>query len=156
MLGWNTQLIECSSQWGEHSSNSHIWSTYNGSRDNWGIVFQRGYVSYTCFPILANITRDPGRLEWNTQLIDCSSQWGEHSSNSHTWSTSNGSRDNWGIVFQRSYVSNTCFLILANITRDPAMLEWNTQLIECSSQWVAHSNNSHIWSISNGSRDSGK
>ena len=153
MVEWNTQLIDCSSQWGAHSCNWHIWSTSYGSRDNWGKVFQRGYVSYTCFLILAYITRDPGMLEWNTQLKDCSSQWGAHSSNWHIWSTSNGSRDNWGKVFQRGYVSYTCFLILAYITRDPGMLEWNTQLIDCSSQWGAHSSNWPIWSTSNGSRD---
>ena len=156
MLEWNTLLADCSSPWGAHSSNWHIWSTSNGSRDNWGKVLQRGLVSYTCFLILANVTRSLGMLEWNTQLIDCSSQWGEHSSNSHIWSTSNGSRDNWGIVFQRGYFSYTCFLILANITRDPGMLEWKTQLIECSSQWGEHSSSSHIWSTSNGSRDNGK
>ena len=153
MLEWNTQLIDCSSQWGAHSSNWHIWSTSNGSRDNWGKVFQRGYVSYTCFLILAYITRDPGMLEWNTQWIDCSSQWGAHYGNWHIWSTSNGSRDNWGKVFQRSYVSYTCFLTLAYITRDPGMVERNTQLIDCSSQWGAHYGNWHIWSTSYGSRD---
>ena len=153
MLEWNTQLLDCSSQWCAHSTKWVIWSTYNGSRDNWGKVFQRGYVSYTCFLTLAYITRDPGMLEWNTQLIDSSSQWGAYSSNWHIWSTSNVFRDNWGKVFQRGYVSYTCFLTLAYITRDPGMLEWNTQLIDSSSQWGAHSSNWHIWSTSNVFRD---
>ena len=213
MLEWNTQLIDSSSQWGAHSSNWDIWSTSNGSRDISGKVFQRGYVSYTCIILLATITRDPGMLEWstqlldcssqwcahsskwdiwstcngsrdnwgkefqrllvllhvfysishynsrsryasgNTQLIDCSSQWDAHYSNWHIWSTSNGSRDNWGQVFQRGYVSYTCFLILAYITRDPGMLQWNTHWIDCSSQWCAHSTKWDIWSTSNGSRD---
>ena len=155
MLEWNTQLIDCSSQWGAHSSHWHIWSTSNGSRDNGGKVFQRGKVSCTSFIILATITLDPGMLEWNTQLTDCSSQWDAHSSHWHIWSTSNGSRDNGGKVFQRGKVSCTSFIILATITLDPGMLEWNTQLIDCSSQWGAHSSHWHIWSTSNGSRDNG-
>ena len=153
MLEWNTLLTDCSSQWDAHSSNWLIWSASNSSRDNWGKEFQRGYVSYTCFIILATITRDPGMLEWNTLLTDCSSQWDAHSSNWLIWSASNSSRDNWGKEFQRGYVSYTCFLILATITRDPGMLEWNTQLIDCSSQWCAHSSNWYIWSNSNGSSD---
>ena len=153
MLEWNTLLTDCSSQWDAHSSNWHIWTASNGSRDNWGKVFQRGLVSYTCFLILATITRDPGMLEWSTLLTDCSSQWGAHSSNWYIWSSSNGPRDNWGKEFQRGYVFYTCFIIFATITRDPGMLKWNTQLIDCSSQWGAHSSNWYIWSTSNGSRD---
>ena len=153
MLEWNTLLTECSSQWGAHSSNWPIWSTSNGSWDNWGKEFQRGLVSYTCFLILATITRDPGMLEWNTLLTECSSQWGAHSSNWHIWSTSNGSRDNLGKVHQWGLVSYTSYIILATITRDPGMLEWNTLSTECSSQWGAHSSHWHICSTSNGSRD---
>ena len=155
MLEWNTQLIDCSSQWGAHSSHWHIWFTSNGSRDNGGKEFQRGYVHNTCFILLATITRDPGMLEWNTQLIDCSSQWGAHSSHWHIWSTSNGSRDNGGKEFLSGYVHNTCFIILATITRDPGMLEWNTLLTDCSSQWGAHSSHLHIRSTPNGFRDNG-
>ena len=153
MLKWNTLLTDCSSQWGAHSNNWHIWSISNGSRDNLGKVHRRGWVSYTSFIILATITRDPGILEWNTLLTDCSSQWDAHSRNLHTWSTSNGSWDNWGKVFQRGLVFYTCFLILATITRDPGVLEWNTLLTDCSSQCGAHSNNWHIRSTSIGSRD---
>ena len=153
MLEWNTLLTDCSSQWNAHSRNLHIWSTSNGSWDNWGKVFQRGLVSYTCFLILATITRDPGMLEWNTLLTDCSSQWNTYSRNLPIWSTSKGSWENWGKVFQRGLDSYTCFLILATITRDPGVLEWNTLLTDCSSQWNAHSRNLHIWSTSNGSRD---
>ena len=153
MLEWNTLLTDCSSQWYAHSRNLHIWSTSNGSWDNRGKEFQRGFVSYTCFLILATITRDPGMLEWNTLLTDCSSQWDAHSRNLHIWSISNASWDNWGKVFQRGLDSYTCFLILATITRDPGMLEWNTLLTDCSSQCGAHSRNWPIWSISNGSRD---
>ena len=155
MLGWNILLTDCSSQWGAHSSHWHIWSTSNGSRDNGGKEVQRGCVSYTCFNILATITRDPGMQEWKTLLTDCSSQWGAHSSHWYIWSTSNASRDNGGKVFQRGKVSYTSFIILATITLDPGMLEWNTQLIDCSPQWDAHSSHWHIWSTSNGSRDNG-
>ena len=130
MLEWNTLLTDCSSQWGAHSSHWHIWSTSNGSRDNGGKEVQRGCVSYTCFNILATITRDPGMLEWNTLLTDCSSQWGAHSSHWYIWSTSNASRDNGGKVFQRGKVSYTSFIILATITLDPGMLEWNLMVLE--------------------------
>ena len=153
MLEWNTLLTDCSSQWDAHSRNWHIWSTSNGSWDNWGKEFQRGLVSYTCFLILETITQDPCMLKWNTLLTDCSSQWDAHSRNLHIWSTSNGSWDNWGKVFQRSLVSYTCFLLLDSITRYPCMLEWNTLLTDCSYQWDAHSRNLHIWSTSNVSRD---
>ena len=153
MLEWNTLLTDCSSQWEAHSRNLHILSTSNCFWDNWGKVFQRGLVSYTCFLILATITRDPGMLEWNTLLTDCSSQCGAHSRNWPIWSISNGSRDNLGKVDQSGLVTYTCFLILATITRDPGMLEWNTLLTDCFSQCGAHSSNWPIWSTSNGSRD---
>ena len=38
-------------------------------------------ISKRCNAILATITRDPGSLESNSLLIDCSSHLGAHSSN---------------------------------------------------------------------------
>ena len=133
MLEWNKILTDCSSYRGVHSSNWHIWSTSTSSRDNWVTMFQRVWISNRCFAILATITRGPGMLEWNNILTDCSSHRGAHSSNLDIWSTSTSSRDNWVTMFKRVWISNWCFAILATITRNPGMLEWNNPLTVCSS-----------------------
>ena len=153
MLEWNNLLIDCSSHRGAHSCNWHIWSTSTKSRDNWATTSKMVLISNLCFVILATITRDPGMLEWNNLLIDCSSHRGAHSCNWHIWSTSTSSRDNRVTRSQKVLISNRYFVILATITRDPGMLEWNNLLIDCSSHRGAHSRNRHIWSISTSSRD---
>ena len=153
MLEWNTQLIDCSSQRGEHFWNWHIWSFSNGSRNNSSTRSQRVSIPRHLFVISATITRDPGMLEWNTLLIDCSSQRGEHFPNWHIRSISNGSRNNLSTRSQANFHSSTSFFISPTITRDPGMLEWNTLLIDCSSQRGEHFWNWHIWSISNCSRN---
>ena len=153
MLEWNTLLLDCSSQRGEHFWNWHIWSISNGSRDNSSTRSQRVSIPRHLFVISATITRDPGLLEWNTLLLDCSSQRGEHFWNWLIWSISNGSRDNSSTRSQRVSIPRHLFVISAAITRDPGMLEWNTLLIDCSSQRGEHFRNWHIRSISNGSRN---
>ena len=153
MLEWNTQLIDCSSQRGEHFWNWHIWSFSNGSRNNSSTRSQRVSIPRHLFVISATITRDPGMLEWNTLLIDCSSQQGEHFRNWHIWSISNGSRNNSSTRSQRVTIPRHPFVISATITRDLEMLEWNTLLIDCFSQQGEHFWNWHIRSISNGSRN---
>ena len=133
MLEWNTLLIDCSSQRGEHSWNWHIWSISNGSRNNSSTRSQRVSIPRHLFVISATITRDPCMLEWNTLLIDCSSQRGEHFWNWHIWSISDGSLNNSSTRSQRVSIPRHLFVISATITRDPCMLEWNTLLIDCSS-----------------------
>ena len=108
-LETNILLIHCSSHRDEHSSNWHIWDTSSSSRDNRVTRSQKVYISNRCFRILATITRDPGKLEWNTLLIDCSSHRGAHSSNWYIWYTSTSSRDNWVTRSQR-YKSQTWVL----------------------------------------------
>ena len=153
MLQWNNLLIDCSTHRGANSSKWHTWSTSTSSRDNWVTRSQKLYISNRCFGILATITRDPGKLESNTLLIDCSSHRDEHSSYWHIWYTSTSSRDNWVTRSQKLYISNRCFGILATITRDPVVLELNTLLIDCSSHRGAHSSYWYIWSTSTSSRD---
>ena len=152
-LEWNTLLIDCSSQWGEHFCNWIIWSISNGSRDKTCIRSERVSIPRHLFVASATITRDSGKLEWNTLLIDCSSQWGEHFCNWHIWSISNGSRDNLSTSPESVSIPRHLFVASATITRDPVKLEWNTLLIDCSSQWGEHLCNWIIWSISNGSRN---
>ena len=153
MLEWNTLLIDCSSQRGEHFPNWHIRSISNGSRNNLSTRSQRVSIPRHLFVISATITRDPCMLEWNTLLIDCSSQRGEHFPNWHIRSISNGSRNNLSTRSQRVSIPRHPFVISATITRDPCMLKWNTLLIDCSSQRGEHLWNWHIWSISYGSRN---
>ena len=153
MLEWNTLLIDCSSQRGEHFRNWHIRSISNDSRNNSKYKVPAGFHSSTSFFISATITRDPGMLEWNTLLIDCFSQRGEHFWNWHIWSISNGSRNYSSTRSQWVSIPRHLFVIRATITRDPDMLEWNTLLLDCSSQRGEHFWNWHIWSISNGSRN---
>ena len=152
-LEWNTLLIDCSSQWGEHFCNWHIWSISNGSRNNSSTRSLRVSIPRHLFVASATITRDPGKLEWNTLLIDCSSQWGEHFCHWHIWSISNGSRNNSSTMSMRFSIPRHLCVASAKITRDPGMLEWNILLINCSSQWGEHLSYWYIWSISNGSRD---
>ena len=85
-----------------------------------------GFHSSTFFVISATITRDPGMLEWNTLLLDYSSQRGEHFWNWHIWSISNGSRNNSSTRSQRVSIPRHLFVLSATITRDPGMLDWNT------------------------------
>ena len=153
MLEWNTLLLDCSSQRGKHFRNWHIRSFSNGSRNNSSTRSQRVSIPRHLFVISATITRDPGMLEWNTLLIDCSSQQGEHLWNWHIWSISNGSRNNSSTRSQGVSITRHLFVISATITRDPGMLEWNTLLIDCSSQRGEHFRNWHIRSISIGSRN---
>ena len=152
MLEWNNLLIDCSSPRGAHSSYWHIWYTSTSSRDNWVTRSQKVKISNLCFVILATITRDPGLLQWNNLLIDCSTHRGANSSNWHIWSTSTSSRENWVTRSQKLYISNRCFGILATITRDPGKLESNTLLIDCSSHRDEHSSYWHIWYTSTSSR----
>ena len=152
-LEWNTLLIDCSSQWGEHYSNWHIWSISNGSRDNSSTKSERVSIPRHLFVASAAKTRDPGMLKWKTLLIDCSSHWGDNLCNWHIWSISNGSRNNSSTRSQQVSIPRHLFVASATITRDPGMLEWNIQLIDCYSHWGDNLCNWHIWSISNGSRD---
>ena len=112
-------------------------------------------VSITRQPFItsATITWDPGELQWNTLLIDCSSHRGAHFIHSHICSISNGSRDNSSTRSQRVSITRQPFITSATITWDPGDLQWNTLLIDCSSRRGAHFSYWHICSISNGSRD---
>ena len=112
-----------------------------------------GFQFLDIFFVSATITRDLEMLEWNTLLIDCSSQRGEHLCYWNIWSISNGSQDNSSTRSQRVSIPRHLFVISATITRDPCMLEWNTLLIDCSSQRGEHLCYWNIWSISNGSQD---
>ena len=152
-LLWNTLLIGCSSHRGAHFVHSHICSISNGSRDN-SSTGSRG-VSITRQPFItsATISWDPGELQWNTLLIDCSSHRGAHFSYWHICSISNGSRDNSSTSSQRVSITRQPFITSATITWDPGDLQWNTLLIDCSSRRGAHFSYWHICSISNGSRD---
>ena len=152
-LEWNTLLIDCSSQWGDNLCNWHIWSISNGSRNNSSTRSQQVSIPRHLFVASATTTRDSGKLEWNTQLIDCSSHWGDNLCNWHIWSIYNGSRNNSSTRSQRVSIPRHLFAASSTITRDPGKLEWNTLLIDCSSQWGEHLCNWINWSISNGSRD---
>ena len=152
-LQWNTLLIDCSSRRGAHFSYWHICSISNGSRDNSSTV-SRG-VSITRQPIItsATITWDPGELQWDTLLIDCSAHRRAHFIHSHICSISNGSRDNSSTSSQGVSITRQQFITSATITWDPDELLSNTLLIGCSSHRGAHFVHSHICSISNGSPD---
>ena len=147
MLQWNTLLIDCSTQWGEHFCNWLMRSISNGSRDKTSIMSERVSIPRHLFVASATITRDSGKLEWNTLLIDCSSQWGEHLCYWHIWSISNGSRDNSSTRSERVSFPRHLFVASATITRDPGMLKWNTLLIDCSTQWGEHFS-IDIWGLS--------
>ena len=153
MLKWKTLLIDCSSHWGDNLCNWHIWSISNGSRNNSSTRSQQVSIPRHLFVASVTIIRDPGMLEWNILLIDCSSQWGEHICNWHIRSISNGSRDNSSTRSQGVSIPRHLFVASATKTRDPGMLKWKTLLIECSSQWGEHICNWHMRSNSNGSRN---
>ena len=112
-------------------------------------------VSITRQPFItsATITWDPGDLQWNTLLIDCSSHRGAHFIHSHICSISNGSRDNSSTRSQGVSITRQPFVTSATITWDSGDLEWYTLLIDCSAHRGAHFIHSNICSISNGSRD---
>ena len=112
-----------------------------------------GFQFLDIFFVSATITRDLEMLEWNSLLIDCSSQRGEHLCYWHIWSISNGSQNNSSTRSQRVSILRHLFVLSATISRDPWMPEWNTLLIDCSSQRGEHFWNWHIRSISNGSRN---
>ena len=112
-------------------------------------------VSITRLPFFtsATITWDPGDLQRNTLLIDCSSHRGAHFSHWHICSISNGSRDNSSTLSLQVSITRLPFFTSATITWDPGDLQRNTLLIDCSSHRGAHFSHWHICSISNGSRD---
>ena len=137
-LQWNTLLIDCSSHRGAHFSYWHICSISNGSRDNSSTSSQRVSITRQQFITSATITWDPGELQWNTLLIDCSSHRGAHFVHWHICSISNGSRDNSSTRSQRVSITRQPFITSATITWDPGDLQWNTLLIDCSSRRGAH------------------
>ena len=152
-LQWYTLLIDCSSHRGAHFIHSHICSISNGSRDNSSTRSQRVSITRQPFITSATITCDPGDLQWNTLLIDCSSRRGAHFSYWHICSISNGSRDNSSAGSQRVSITRQPFITSATINWDPGDIQWNTLLIDCSSRREAHFSYWHICSISSGSRD---
>ena len=95
---------------GEHFRNWHIWSISNGSQNNSSTRSQRVSILRHLFVLSASIARDPWMLEWNTLLIDCSSQRGEHFWNWHIRSISNGSRNNSSTSSQRVSIPRHLFL----------------------------------------------
>ena len=149
----NTLLIDCSSHRGAHFSHWHICSISNGSRDKSSTRFQRVSITRHQFVTSPTITWDPGDLQWNTLLIDCSSPRGAHFSNWHICFISNGSRDDSSTRFRRVSITLHHFVTSPTITWDPGDLQRNTLLIDCSSHRGAHFSHWHIWSILNGSRD---
>ena len=151
-LQWNTLLIDCSSHRGAHFSHWDFCSISNGSRDNPSSRFQRVSITRQRFVTSPTITWDPGDLQWNTLLIDCSSHRGTHFSNWDFCSISNGSRDNPSSRFQRVSITRHQFVTSPTITWDPGDLQWNTLLIDCSSHRGAHFSHWDFCSISNGSR----
>ena len=98
---WNTLLIDCSSHRGAHFSHWLMCSISNGYRDNPSSRFQRVSITRHQFVTSPTITWDPGDLQWNTLLIDCSSHRGAHFSHWDFCSISDGSRDNPSSRFQR-------------------------------------------------------
>ena len=114
---------------------------------------QRVSITRQPFITSATITWDPGDLQWNTLLIDCSSRRGAHFSYWHICSISNGSRDNSSTSSQGVSITRQQFITSATITWDSGELLCNTLLIDCSSHRGAHFSHWHICSISNGSRD---
>ena len=82
-LQWNTLLIDCQSHRGAHFNHRHICSISNGSRDNSSTRSQGVSITRQPFVTSATITWNPGVLQWNTLLIDCSSHRGAHLSHWH-------------------------------------------------------------------------
>ena len=153
-LQWNTLLIDCSSHPGAHFSNWDFCSISNGSRDNPSSRFQRVSITRHQFVTSPTITsRDPGDLQWNTLLIDCSSHRGAHFCHWYICTISKGSRDNSSTRFQRVSITRQKIVTSPTITWDPGDLQWNTLLIDCCSHRGAHFSHWLMCSISNGSRD---
>ena len=95
---------------GEHFRNWHIWSISDGSQNYSSTRSQRVSILRHLFVLSATISRDPWIPEWNTLLIDCSSQRGEHFWNWHIRSISNGSRNNSSTNSQRGSIHRHLFL----------------------------------------------
>ena len=152
-LQWNTLLIDCPSHRGAYFSHSHICSISNGSRDNSSTRSQGVSITRQQFITSATTTWDNSEVQWNTLLIDCPSHRGAYFSHSHICSISNGSRDNSSTRSQGVYITHQQFITSATITWDNGELQWNTLLIDCPSHRGAYFSHSHIYSISNGSRD---
>ena len=153
MLEWNTLLIDCSSQRGEHFWNWHIRSISNGSQNNSSTRSQRVSIPRHLFVISATMTREPCMLDSKPSINRLFLSRGEHFRNWHIWSISDGSQNNSSTRSQRVWILRHLSVLSATIARDPWMLEWNTLLIDCSSQRGEHFWNWHIRSISNGSRN---
>ena len=152
-LQWYTLLIDCSSHRGAHFSHWHICSISNGSRDNSSTRSQGVSITRQSFVTSATITWNPGVLQWNTLLIECSSHRGAQFRIWYICSISNGSRDNSSTRSQGVSITRQSFVTSASITWNPGVLQWNTLLIECSSHRGAQFRIWYICSISNGSRD---
>ena len=152
-LQWYTLLLDCSSHRGAHFTHWHICSISNGSRDNSSTMSQPVSITRQPFGSSAAITWNPGDLQWYTLLTDCSSHRGAYFSHSHICSISNGSRDNSSTRSQGVSITRQQFITSATITWDNGELQWNTLLIDCPSHRGAYFSHSHIYSISNGSRD---
>ena len=150
-LLWNTLLIDCSSHRGAHFCHWDICSIPNGSRDNSSTMFQRVSITRQKLVTSPTITWDPGDLQWNTLLIDCSSHRGAHFCLWHICTIPNGSRDNSSTRFRRVCITRQPFVTSATITWDPSDLQWNTLLIDCSSHRGAHFSHWLMCFISNGS-----
>ena len=153
MLQWYTLLIDCSSHRGAHFSHWHICSISNGSRDNSSTRSQRLSINRQPFVTSADITWNPGDLQWYTLWIDCSSHRGAHYGDWHICSISNGSRDNSSTRSHEVSITRHPFVTSAAITWNPGYLQWCNLLINSSSYRGAHYSLWHICSISNGSRD---
>ena len=100
-LQWNTLLIDSSSHRGAHHCHWDMCSISNVLK----IIQVQGpselNITQQPFVTSATITWDPGDLQWNTLLIDCSSHRGAHFSRWDMCSISNGSRDNSSTRSQR-------------------------------------------------------
>ena len=152
-LQWNTLLIDCSFHRSAHCSHWNICSISNCFRDNSSTRFRRVSITRQPFVASATITWDPGDLQWNTLLIDCSFHRSAHFSHWNICSISNCFRDNPSTRFRRVSITRQPFVASATITWDPGDLQWNTLIIGCSSHRCAHSSHWHICSTSNGTRD---
>ena len=124
-----------------------------GSRDNSSTRSHGVSITRQPFVTSANITWNPGYLQWYTLLIDCSSLRGAHYSHWHICSISNGSRDKLSTRSQGVTITHLPFVTSAAMTWNPGYLQWCTLLIDCSPHRGAYYIHSHICSISNGSRD---
>ena len=116
-------------------------------------MFQRVSITHHQFVASHTITWDPGDLQRNTLLIDCSSHRGAHFSHWYICSISNGSPDNSSTMSQQVSITRLPFFTSATITWDSGDLQRNTLLIDYSSHRGAHFSHWHICSILNGSRD---